>query len=752
MPKRYVDTIIKYLSDRSYRPAKLRQLARQMGIADDDYGTFRDAVKLLQDEGRIVLGAHNAVTLPQIGTRMTGFFRASARGFGFVIPETPNAHGDLYIPEGSSGGAMTGDLVEARVFQQGRREGKTMYAGEVIKIITRGRNRFVGTLQQADATWFVLPDGKQMTQPIVVRDISSASPQGGTKVVVEITEYPTRGELPVGVIVEVLGEKGELDVETTAIIRAHGLADEWSPAALDDARAAIAAFDLQSPDSREDLTATTIVTIDPPDARDYDDAISIEAGPGGSIVLGVHIADVSYFVREGTTLDEESRQRATSTYFPKRVVPMLPEILSNGVCSLQQGQSRYCKSAFIGYDENAKVTSTRFAETVIRSARRLTYQEAQDIIDGKTGGFEQPVVDLVQRMEPLARRIEARRRREGMLHLDLPEVALVFDANNKVVDAVPEDNAYTHTIIEMFMVEANEAVAALMDRLGRPCLRRIHPDPDQAGSKQLAAFLKACGYTLPMPMSRRDMQDLLASVRGKPESYAVNLALLKTFEQAEYSPMVVGHFALASEHYCHFTSPIRRYPDLTVHRLLSEHVRGTMSSRPPEDVSALIRLGEHCTTAERRSEAAEDELREVLILEFLATKIGEDFDGVITGVTSFGVFVQSMQFLIEGLVRLEDLGDDWWEVDPKAGMVTGERTGKRYRLGDMLQVRIANVDQAKRQLNLAPVSGKKPKKAAKGAKAGKAEKATRPGKSPHAPKAARGRKPRSATPRKKRRR
>jgi ribonuclease R len=708
MPERYADAILKYLADRSYQPIKPRQLARQMGIAEEEYGTFREAVKVLRDSGRIVLGAKDSLMLPEIASRIVGFYRPNPRGFGFVVPETPNAHADLFIPEGASGGAMNGDLVRCRVVQTTRREGKS-YVGQVIEVVRRGSNRFVGTLEQTQGTWFVLPEGKQMATPIVVRDISAASPPSGTKVVAEIVQYATKaGDLPVGVIVEALGAKGELEVETLSVIRAHGLEDTFSEAALSDARAAIAGFDPANLDGREDLSALTIVTVDPPDARDYDDAISLEAHGDGTWTLGVHIADVSHFVREGTTLDEEARRRGTSTYFPKKVVPMLPEILSNGVCSLQEGQRRFCQSAFIRYDAAGEVTGRRYARSVIQSAKRLTYLQAQDILDGKTGGYEPRVIRLVSDMHKLARVIEARRRRAGMLHLDLPEVELVFDEHDKVVDAVKEDSSYTHTIIEMFMVEANEAVATLLSDLKRPFLRRIHPSPDQFGSKQLIDFVHACGHKLPAHMTRKDMQELLAAVKGKPESYAVNLALLKTFEQAEYSPMAVGHFALASENYCHFTSPIRRYPDLTVHRLFEEYCRGTIASRPPEDMSALVRLGEHCTAAEKRSEGAENELRDVLILQFLATRLGDVFDGVITGVTNFGMFVQSMRFLIEGLVRLEDLGDDWWEVNGKLGLVVGQRSGKRFRIGDVMTVRIANVDLARRRLNLAPERTKQP--------------------------------------------
>jgi ribonuclease R len=706
MPQRYIDAILKYLSDRDYQPLKPRQLARLMGVAEEDYGSFRHAVKMLRDSGRVVMGAKDSLTLPEMGRELVGFFRPNPRGFGFVVPETPNSHGDLFIPPDATGGALNGDLVRARVRKQGRRDGELAFAGEIVEIVRRGNNRFVGTMESSRGAHFVIPDGRRMTTPIVIRDVGTAGPKPGRKVVVEIVKYPEGRELPVGVIVETLGEKGELEVETLGMIRAHGIDDEFTEASLADARKAVDAFDADKADGRSDLRDLTIVTIDPPDARDYDDAISLTRTRDGKLELGIHIADVSHFVVEGTDLDEQARARGTSTYFPRKVVPMLPEILSNGVCSLQEGVDRFAKSAFITYDADANVTATRFCESVIRSSKRLTYTQAQDICDGKTGGYEPAVVELVQQMERLARRIEARRRKAGMLHLDLPEVALEFDDNDKVIDAHPTDDAYTHTIIEMFMVEANEAVAGLFSRLDRPVLRRIHPDPDPASGTQLTTFLRAAGHKVSASLSKRDMQDLLAQVKGRPESYAVNLALLKTFQSAEYSPMQIGHFALASSHYCHFTSPIRRYPDLTVHRMLALYCRGQLDSRPPEDVSALVQLGEHCTTAEKRSEAAENELRELLILQYLATQVGESFRGVITGVANFGIFVQSPQFLIEGLVRIEDLGDDWWLVDAKLGTVRGERTGRKMRIGDLMEVRIAGVDEARRQLNLLP-TGKK---------------------------------------------
>ena len=701
MPQQYAEAIIKYLAGRGYQPLKPRQLARQMGIEDAEYGAFRTAIKTLRDSGRVALGAKDSLTLPEMPGKVVGFFRPNQRGFGFIIPETPNAHGDLFIPEGAAGGALNGDLVVATVRKQGKREGRMLFAGQIVEIVKRARNQFVGTLQRTEGTWFVLPDGSGMTTPIVVADVGTAGPGEGAKVVAEIIKYPSPGELPEGVLVEVLGPSGQIEVETRAVIRAHGLEEAFSDAAMDDARRAAEGFDPEALDGRRDLTGWTIVTIDPPDARDFDDAISLTRH-GQEVTLGVPIADVSHFVREGTTLNEVARLRGTSVYFPRKVVPMLPEVLSNGVCSLQEGKNRYCKSVFITYDAQAGIVRKEYAETVIRSTKRLTYAQAQDICDGKVGGYPREVVELIDGCLDLARLIEHRRRQAGMLHLDLPEVRLIIDDAGRVTDAEPEDDAYTHTMIEMFMVEANEAVADLMERLNRPCLRRVHPAPESASSAPLSAFLRAAGHRLPASFSRRELQDLLAAVRGKPESYAVNLAVLKTFQQAEYSPMRIGHFALASEHYCHFTSPIRRYPDLTVHRLLADYCRGRMNARPSEDVAELVKLGQHCTAAERRAEAAEEELREVLILQMLEDRLGQDFDGVVTGVANFGIFVQLRKLLIEGLVRLEDLGDDWWEVNAKMGQVRGERSGRTIRIGDLMDVRIVGVDLARRQLNLHP--------------------------------------------------
>ncbi len=630
---------------------------------------------------------------------VVGAFRTGPRGCGFVVPDDALPEGDVYIGEGDTMSAMTGDRVAVRIIGHGRREGGI--SGRVTEILGRGTRQVVGRLELRGDRWMVLPQGRTVAEPVFIDDVKPAD-LAGVKVVVEIVRYPEGGEPAHGVIVENLGAAGPVDVETRAILREFGLPEAFPPEVLEEARAQVAGFD-GSVQGREDFTGLTVMTIDPDDARDYDDAIHIvPAGDGWT--LGVHIADVSAFVPEGSAMDREASLRGNSVYFPRRVVPMLPEVLSNGVASLQEGQPRWVKSAFIDFDRGGNVLGARFANGVIRSARRLTYRQAQAILDGNAAGHPAQVVADLREMEVLARAIEERRRGQGMLHLDLPEVGLVLSPDGRVTDANPPDNSYTHTLIEMFMVEANEAVARLLFSLGVPYLRRIHPEGATDAVRRLSAFLTTVGIHGGRRAARSSLQDILAAVKGRPQSYAVNLAVLKTLSRAEYSTSHVGHFALASQHYCHFTSPIRRYPDLTVHRLLDAHLRG--QARKAGDPADLVRLAEHCTTTERRAEAAEKDLKTLLVLQLFAGRIGERLEGVVTGVINPGLFIQSTRYLVEGLLRLEELGPDWVS-DIEHGVATSFRSGDRLRLGDPVAVRILRVDLDRRRLDLGLADARK---------------------------------------------
>jgi ribonuclease R len=729
MSEQLKSQILAHLGETGYQPKEERALARALGLAGrDQFPAFREVLHELMSHGRVVRGAAGSILIPMERTstnEVTGSYRHNKRGFGFVVPTDPSGHEDLFIPEGNNGGAITGDIVRAKITSRGHKNGKPSFTGRITEIVTRSQKRFVGTLQKQGTTWVVLPDGNTLTEPILAPDAASRHIRPGTKVVIELTTYPEEGQKAQGVITDLLGAAGEKDVDLKSVIVQYNLPGEFPDEVKAQARESLDSF---VPDDerqhRLDITDQIVCTIDPDDAKDYDDAISLRQLDDGNWELGVHIADVSYFVPEGSPLDEEAKKRGNSCYFPGFVIPMLPEILSNGVCSLQENVPRLCKSAFITYDASAKPVRTKFANTIIHSRKRLRYVEAQALIDHadviphpdgprKRSDYDKDVLHLVEDMNVLAKRLQARRREQGQINLDLPDVELVLDEDGKVVDAVPEDTSFTHTLIEMFMVEANEAVARMLDSLGVPFLRRTHPTPDLGDNDKLRHFAQVAGFKLPKDMDRKAIQSLLAQAKGRPEAFAINIAVLKSLTRAEYSPKPIGHFALASEHYAHFTSPIRRYADLTVHRLLDAYFAARDDEQGKrkkkivlDDVPTfgqLVDLGRHISFTERQAEAAERELRQVKVLELLEKHIGDDFEGVITGITNFGMFVQLRAYLIDGLIRYENLMDDYWVVDERGGFIRGRRTGKKIGIGDTCVARVARVNSARRELDLSIV-------------------------------------------------
>ena len=704
MPNVFRERILKLLKHTDYSPLKVAHLAKALGVESDAYPEFKLAFDELRRAGHVIIGSGNLVTLPAMAGQVVGTFRANPKGFGFIVPQQVNAHGDLFVPPGKTADAMTGDTVIAKVTRKGKRGGEMRYTGEVLEILERANNQFIGTLTKHPEAWLVQPDGGHFSEPIVVEDVTAKNAKAKDKVVVEILSYPTEQYMARGVIVDVLGRAGKYETEIEAAIRQFHLPREFDAECLDQARAAAANFKAEATAEREDITDKVVLTIDPPDAKDFDDAISLEIDNKGRWELGVHIADVSHFIEAGSPLDEEAKQRGNSTYLPGKTIPMLPEILSNGVCSLQPDQPRFTKSAYITYDEAGQIVSRRFANSLIRSSARLTYLQAHGILKGHTKDAKPEVIQLLGRMETLARRIEQRRRDNGMLHLDLPEPELVFDEAGQVVDAHPADNCYPHTIIEMFMVEANDAVAGFLDRKDVSFMRRVHPEPDILNLKQLSKLLRAMGYPMPRTPDRHAIQALLSSVTDPDRSLAVSLAVLRSFEKAQYAPLHIGHFALASTHYCHFTSPIRRYADLLVHRTLQCYLEGRDDlAKQLAANQDLAEAGRHITFTEQRSEDAERDLVAVMTLQMLSKRIGEELDCVVTGLTGFGVFAQSRKFGIEGLIKMEDLGPDRWHYDKLSQCLQGERSGQTVRLGQPLHVHIIAVNVPGRQLNLAPI-------------------------------------------------
>ncbi len=782
MNDKYQETILSYLSGQDGGAAvRVADLAAALHVSAENRGEFEQAVEQLVKAGKAVWGGGGSgrmIALPAMGNRVVGTYRQASRGFGFVIPDELNAHGDLFIPPGENADAVTGDYVAAKVVvreKYDQRDQRRSISGRIVEILKRGTHRAVGTLTRDHGRWLVMPDGNVFKAPIEVQDATAKNAHEGDKVVVELLTFPGADQIATGVITEVLGAHGESEVELHSVIRQFDLPVEFPPAVLEQARRAATDYAPEANRDRENLRDAVIVTIDPDDARDFDDAISLrplgKTAPRGDKAgevdverllaaggapgeaaweLGVHIADVSSFVPVESAMDLEARTRGNSTYFPRYVVPMLPEVLSNGVCSLQEGQPRLTKTAFIRYDAKGQVVGTRFANTIIQSRKRLTYKQAQAVIDDAKGEgppytkglLESPVNPnvpvvssevraLLVNMDRLARVIRQRRLAQGMIVLELPQVELVMDDEGRVIDAQPEDNSFTHTIIEMFMVEANEAVSRFLTKSKLAVLRRVHPDPDILTAEQVRQFVLLAGRKMPKVMDRAAIQALLDSVRGTPIAAAVSLAVLKTFTTAEYSPQEVGHYALASEDYAHFTSPIRRYADLVIHRGLDAVLRSRAGGKGPRhktpkavaapvasgkageargkglmpetlgevpDYSTLVQLGKHLSFTERRSQDAERELRAVKVLQLLAEHVGDVIEGVVTGVTGFGVFVQSTRFLIEGMIRVGDLPDDFWVLDDRTGVLRGQRTGRRIALGDRAKVQIVTVNIPARQL------------------------------------------------------
>jgi ribonuclease R len=699
--------ILDHLKHRDYTPVKASEFAKRLGLQPDQMKTFKQAFEQLEADGMVVMGAKHLVSLPGPGAKVYGTFRSTSKGFGFVTPAETNSHGDLFIPEKYTNNAMNGDMVIATAAKEGKRDGQDRYSGKIIEIVQRANNKFIGTIIKKKESYFLVPDGK-FTELVEIDDVTAKNGTAGDKAVVEIISFQTKGKFARGVLLEVLGKSGKYETEINAVIKRFALPTEFKTECLNEAGQAAREFESAKFPRRMDLTDKIIVTIDPPDAKDFDDAISIEKNNDGTFTLGVHIADVSAFVKKGSELDKEAADRGNSIYLPGRVIPMLPETLSNGVCSLQPNQKRLAKSAFITYDNSGKVVKETFAESVILSKARLTYIEVDKILKGTKTEKPAEVVALLRDMEKLAKIIESRRQRSGMLHLNMPEIELDFDKAGNVVDAHQADTSYPHTIIEMFMVEANEAVARMLDRVNVPFMRRIHPDPDSLSLKKMVATLKTFGIAAPKNPNRFDLQDILDKVKGKPMEFAVNTYVLRSLTRAEYSPLNIGHFALASKHYCHFTSPIRRYADLLVHRLFEKYVNKESFSDAPTN-EELVAAGTRLTFTEGRAADAEEDLKAVLILQLLQHRLGETMETVVSGLTNFGVFVQCNKFGIEGLIPMDLLGRDNFVYDFKAQCVYGRRSGKTYHIGQPLTVKITSVNLSARQLNVVPVEQPKDK-------------------------------------------
>ncbi len=698
------DRVMRLVLASDYRPSKPKKIAEQLKLEGDQYRELRRVIKQLVMEGRLIYGSNHLVVSPgAIGgpsdTIRGSFRRAMGGGFGFVRPsaaDDADVPEDIFVPPGSTHGALEGDLVEIKI-RPSRKGGNE---GEVVRVLERARRQFTGTFQIVADHPVVFLDGTPYQAPVAVGDVRGLPLQNDDKVFVEMVEYPDDdGHGGSAVILERLGSSKNPAIDTLSIMRQYALPDAFPEAVLDDARKQADAFnDDRVPEGRRDLTKLLTVTIDPSDARDFDDAISLER-EAGRWRLWVHIADVSHFVPLGSALDQEAKKRATSVYLPDRVVPMIPEIISNHLASLQPERIRLVKSVEIEMLDDLTITHSEVHNGAIRSDMRLNYEQVDQFLASPESHLEKwgsEICDLLARMHKLAMRIRKARFKAGALSLDLPEIKLDLDNTGKVRGAYRVEYTESHQIIEEFMLAGNQAVATWLDDLKLNFLHRIHPPPDRRKLRQLSSFVEDLGIKVGNIESRFEIQAVLDAVAGSPLEDAVNLSVLKSLNKAIYAPQLEGHYALDFQHYCHFTSPIRRYPDLSVHRL----VQNLLDKKPtPDDpFPSLVILGHHCSDQERNAAQAERELIELKLLHFLKKKIGETMEAVISHVFADGIHARCIKLPVDGFIPITALPKDKYRFERRVHMISGFKEGNRFRLGDLLTVKIAKVDLQDRQL------------------------------------------------------
>ena len=699
--------ILDYLSEETYVPLKPGILARHLHFTGPQRKAFRETVEDLLAAGRVREDKRGRLMTQAVQGTVVGTIKKVAAGGAYLIPHPDRVGppmGDVFVPPEDLRDAHTGDEVLIRLSKR-RGPGDKRF-GRVEEILTRATASFVGTYDEHHDRAYVKIDGTGFEAPVPVGDPGAKGAEPGDKVVVEMLRFPTHNRPGEAVLTKVLGPAGEPEVDTLSIIHEFGLPDEFPPDVLDEVHAVAEVWDEENLQGRLDLTGTTIVTIDPVDARDFDDAISLTRSDDGHWHLGVHVADVAHFVRAGGPLDTEAKRRGTSVYLPGRVIPMLPELLSNGLASLQAGQVRFTKSVFIEFDPDGIALHTRFADSAIRVAHRFAYEEVMPVVRDAASRPDLPpeIVTLLGEMHALAMILRGRRFERGAIELDLAETKIAVDRGGRVTGVHTAEHDESHQIIEEFMLAANVGVATALHDRHTPFLRRTHGDPDEEKLRLFAEFVATLGHPIKHVQSRPELQKLVRSVRGLAAQHPVNYALLRSFKQAEYSAVEEGHYALAEPHYCHFTSPIRRYPDLTVHRLIGQVAAGKKRPGGPSP-DELFGLAKRCSDASRRAEAAERELVRLKLLRYMVDRVGEELPAVITGVERFGVFCRGVELPVEGLIHVTALGaatKEMFDFDEAAHAMVGRTTGTTYQLGRPIRVKVGRVDVEARKLDFIP--------------------------------------------------
>lgn len=684
-----------YINSSQYLPTKRTELSILLDVPAQERLFFEDIINELIQQGDIIETKKGKLMSPKSLNMVLGTFISHSKGFGFVETEIKKEK-DIFIPADFTNGAMHKDKVLCRITKPidiGKRA-----EGEIVQVIKRGSDQIVGTFEMGKGFGFVVPDDKKMAQDIFIPYELINGAVTGHKVVVKVTKFPEGRRNPEGKVIEILGHVDDPGVDILSIIRQYNLAVEFPDDVLkqlDFIPMEVSEEELQG---REDLRNLKMVTIDGEDAKDLDDAVSLEILENGNFSLGVHIADVSHYVKENSPLDKEAYARGTSIYLVDRVIPMLPHKLSNGICSLNPNVDRLALSCIMEIDYKGTVVSHKILQSVIHSNRRMTYTAVREILEDKTPALLEEYKDLIgmfEDMEKLRQILNTKRKKRGSVNFDLPESKIILDENGKPLEIKPYDRSIATNLIEEFMLICNETVAEDYFWQETPFLFRNHEVPSEEKMKRLEEFVKGFGYRLKGSgdLHPKAIQQILQKVEGKPEEHVISRIALRSMMQAKYMSENLGHFGLAAKYYCHFTSPIRRYPDLEIHRIIKENIHGKLSEKRIHSLKRKMPdIAKQCSLRERVAEDAERDTDNLKKVEFMEDKIGNIYEGIISGVTSWGVYVE-LPNTVEGMVSNHSMDDDLYIFDQEHMLLQGEHSHKRYRLGDRVFVQVVKVNK-----------------------------------------------------------
>ncbi len=690
------EKVLGFIRDTKHTPLRIEELMAVLEVPESDREQLQEILRQLIQEDKISLTKRKRYQYNENAALLQAKFIGHDKGFGFA--ELPGEAMDLFIPSMHTNGAMHGDTVLVRVLRQA--SGERRAEGEVVEISERANKQVVGTFQKRKDFGFVISDDRKMNVDIYIPSHGINNARNGQKVVCRLTSYGGKGKKPEGKIIRVIGYPDEPGNDILSVILQYGLSEQFSPKVLEEAKKE-AVLSPSAYEGRLDLRDELLITIDGEDAKDLDDAVSLKKLENGDWLLGVHIADVSHYVREGSELDKEAFLRGTSVYLPDRVIPMLPKELSNGICSLNPREDRLALSTLMTVSPQGKVKDTEIRTSVIRTSYRMTYTEVTAILEGAEMGQYEQVIPMLFEMEKLAILLRQRRQKRGSLDFQFPECKIILDENNRAIDVKPYETGVSNYIIEEFMLLTNETIAELVFWQSVPFVYRIHEEPDREKMQHFFLLAKNLGYRVKMPKEIKSgvLLEILEACRGTEEEKILSTVMLRSMMKAKYSPENKGHYGLAASYYCHFTSPIRRYPDLMIHRILKKLLAGELTR---EEQMRYIPLCENAAlqSSEREvlADSAERDCEDIKKAEYMQQFIGEERDAVISSVTGFGIFAE-LPNTVEGLIRYADIQGDYFEYNESNFTAVGRRTGKRFAIGDKVRIRVAAASPAQRTVD-----------------------------------------------------